>query len=194
MDRLKQMEEEMLKSQSSLQEAQDMIRRLEEQLKQLQAAKDEHEKKQLELQEMMMRLEETKNMEAAERQKLEEEIQTKQQEVQRIQEEVELKDNETKRLQEEVETARRKAEELKAQQLANATKGHLEENQHDEEDDEVVNGDISKDLDTDENIVDPVEDRRTLAERNERLQDQLLVRYFHFSSFLINIKRLSTST
>lgn len=164
----------MQRSQSSLQEAQEMIRRLEEQLKQLQAAKDEHEKKQMELQEMMMRLEETKNMEAAERQKLEEEIQAKQEEVMRIQEEVEQKDSETKRLQEEVEAARQKAEELRVQQLANATKGHLEENQHDE-DDEVVNGDISKDLDTDENIVDPVEDRKTLAERNERLQDQLLV-------------------
>lgn len=177
MDKLKQMEEEMTRSQASLTEAQEMIRRLEEQLKQLQAAKDEHEKKQMELQEMMMRLEETKNMEAAERQKLEDEIMAKQQEVLRIQEEVEAKDNETKRLQEEVEAARSKAEELRVQQLANATKGHLEENQHDE-DDEVVNGDISKDLDTDENIVDPVEDRKTLAERNERLQDQLLVSSF----------------
>lgn len=40
---------------------------------------------------MMERLEESKNMEAAERQKLEEEIQAKQKEVMRIQEEVELK-------------------------------------------------------------------------------------------------------
>lgn len=76
-----------------------------------------------------------------------------------------------------MENARRKEEELKQQQLANATKGHLEENQHDE-DDELVNGDVSKDLDTDENIVDPIEDRRTLAERNERLQDQLMVCFF----------------
>jgi hypothetical protein len=37
------------------------------------------------------------------------------------------------------------------------------------------NGDVSRDLDTDENIKDPVEERRTLAERNERLQDQLKV-------------------
>lgn len=87
---------------------------------------------------------------------------------------VEAKDNETKRLQEEVEAARRKEEELRQQQIANATKGHLEENDHNE-DDELVNGDVSKDLSTDENIVDPIEDRRTLAERNERLQDQLQV-------------------
>lgn len=52
----------------------------------------------------------------------------------------------------------------------------MEENDHNE-DDELVNGDVSKDLSTDENIVDPIEDRRTLAERNERLQDQLQVRY-----------------
>lgn len=36
-------------------------------------------------------------------------------------------------------------------------------------------GDVSRDLDTDENIKDPVEDRRTLAERSERLHDQLKV-------------------
>ncbi|KAJ8938667.1 hypothetical protein NQ318_020365 [Aromia moschata] len=171
-DRIKAMQEEMERSQANLQEAQEMIRRLEEQLKQLQAAKEELEKRQNELQAMMERLEESKNMEAAERQKLEDEIRTKQMEVQRIQEEVEAKDNETKRLQEEVEAARRKEEELRQQQIANATKGHLEENDHNE-DDEMVNGDVSKDLSTDENIVDPIEDRRTLAERNERLQDQL---------------------
>lgn len=39
----------------------------------------------------------------------------------------------------------------------------------------MVNGDVSRDLATDENIVDPIEDRRTLAERNERLYDQLKV-------------------
>lgn len=75
-----------------------------------------------------------------------------------------------------MEAARRKEEELRAQQLANATKGHLrEENAHDEDDEELVNGDVSHDLDTDENIIDPINERRTLAERNERLQDQLLV-------------------
>lgn len=60
-------------------------------------------------------------------------------------------------------------------QAANATKGHVEEDKHDD-DDEMVNGDVSRDLATDENIIDPIEDRRTLAERNERLHDQLKVR------------------
>lgn len=172
-DRLRSMQEEMERSQANLQEAQEMIRRLEEQLKQLQAAKEELEQRQNELQAMMERLEESKNMEAAERQKLEDEIMAKQQEVQRIQEEVEIKDNETRRLQEEVEEARRKEEELRVIQAAKATRGHLKENHHDDDDDMVNGGDVG-DLDTDENIVDPVEDRRTLAERNERLQDQLL--------------------
>lgn len=49
-----------------------------------------------------------------------------------------------------------------------------------EEDEEMTNGDhsgdVSRDLDIDENIKDPVEDRRTLAERSERLHDQLRVR------------------
>ncbi|KPJ11806.1 Moesin/ezrin/radixin-like 1 [Papilio machaon] len=86
-DRLRQMQEEVERSQANLLEAQDMIRRLEEQLRQLQAAKEELEQRQNELQAMMQRLEETKNMEAAERQKLEEEIQAKQEEVSRIQQE-----------------------------------------------------------------------------------------------------------
>lgn len=54
---------------------------------------------------------------------------------------------------------------------------HVEENEQDENDDELPNGDVSKELDTDDNIVDPVEERRTLAERNERLHDQLKVCY-----------------
>lgn len=78
-----------------------------------------------------------------------------------------------KRLQGEVEAAVQKEGELKAQNPANATKEHLEENQHDE-DDNIVNGNISEDLDMDENIIDPIEDCRNLAKRNEHLQDQLL--------------------
>lgn len=186
------MQEEMERSQASLQEAQEMIKRLEEQLKQLQAAKEELEMKQKELQAMMERLEESKSMEAAERQKLEDEIRMKQEEVMRIQIEVEAKDSETRRLQEEVENARRKEEELKAQQLLNATKGHLKEENHHDEDDELVNGDVSRDLDTDENIVDPINERRTLAERNERLQDQLLVSFFFLLICILNYSCIIT--
>lgn len=78
----------------------------------------------------------------------------------------------------------------------------MEENDHNE-DDELVNGDVSKDLSTDENIVDPIEDRRTLAERNERLQDQLQViqhltnlsrmscfLYYSYSFYCISMKRI----
>lgn len=182
-DRLRTMQEEINRSQANLLEAQEMIRRLEEQLKQLQLAKDELEKRQNELQEMLTRLEESKNMEAAERQKLEEEIAAKQLEVATIQEEVQAKDSETRRLQDEVEEARRKQQEAAAALLA-ATQTpkhhHLAEDENGD-DDEMTNGDngsggggdVSRDLDTDEHIKDPIEDRRTLAERNERLHDQL---------------------
>ncbi|XP_017042060.1 moesin/ezrin/radixin homolog 1 isoform X3 [Drosophila ficusphila] len=181
-DRLKQMQEDMERSQRDLLEAQDMIRRLEEQLKQLQAAKDELELRQKELQSMLQRLEEAKNMEAVEKLKLEEEIMAKQLEVQRIQDEVNAKDEETKRLQDEVEDARRKqvivAEAAAALLAASTTPQHHhvaeDENENEEE---LTNGDaggdVSRDLDTDEHIKDPIEDRRTLAERNERLHDQL---------------------
>ncbi|XP_037889300.1 moesin/ezrin/radixin homolog 1 isoform X2 [Glossina fuscipes] len=178
-DRLKQMQEEMERSQRDLMEAQEIIRRLEEQLKQVQASKDELELRQKELQTMLQRLEEAKNMEAAEKAKLEEEIMAKQMEVQRIQEEVNAKDEETKRLQDEVEEARRKQAEAAAALLAASTTPqhhHVAEDENENEE-ELTNGDasgdVSRDLDTDEHIKDPIEDRRTLAERNERLHDQL---------------------
>lgn len=180
-DRLKQMQEEMERSQKDLMEAQEMIRRLEEQLKQLQAAKDELEIHQKELQAMLNRLEEAKYMEQAEKLKLEEEIQAKQAEVFRIQEEVNAKDDETRRLQAEVEEARLKQAEAAAALLAASTTPqhhHVAEDENDNEE-ELANGDaggdVSRDLDIDEHINDPVEDRRTLAERNERLHDQLKV-------------------
>uniref|UniRef100_A0A1Q3FAX5 Moesin/ezrin/radixin homolog 1 n=1 Tax=Culex tarsalis TaxID=7177 RepID=A0A1Q3FAX5_CULTA len=184
-DRLRNMQEEMERSQANLIEAQDIIRRLEEQLKQLQSAKEDLEQRQNELQVMITRLEETKNMEAAERAKLEEEIRMKQEEVHKIQEEVSVKDSETKRLQEEVEEARRKQVKRKteaAEALMAATTTpihhHVEEEEEMDNEEELVNGengnqDFSKDFDTDEHIKDPVEERRTLAERNERLHDQL---------------------
>ncbi|XP_065081577.1 moesin/ezrin/radixin homolog 1 isoform X2 [Ochlerotatus camptorhynchus] len=181
-DRLRTMQEEMERSQANLIEAQEMIRRLEEQLKQLQFAKDELEARQNELQVMIKRLEESKNMEVAERQKLEDEIRAKQDEVQKIQEEVSVKDSETKRLQEEVEEARRKQNEAAAALLAATTTPdhHHVDEEEEENEEELSNGaengtsrDYSKDFDTDEHIKDPVEERRTLAERNERLHDQL---------------------
>lgn len=56
---------------------------------------------------------------------------------------------------------------------------HVAEDENENEE-ELTNGDaggdVSRDLDTDEHIKDPIEDRRTLAERNERLHDQLKVR------------------
>ncbi|XP_055914241.1 moesin/ezrin/radixin homolog 1 [Eupeodes corollae] len=181
-DRLKQMQEEMERSQKDLMEAQEMIRRLEEQLKQLQAAKDELELHQKELQSMLQRLEEAKHMEQTEKIKLEEEIQAKQAEVFRIQEEVNAKDDETRRLQAEVEEARLKQAEAAAALLAASTTPqhhHVAEDENDNEEElangDVHGGDVSRDLDTDEHINDPVEDRRTLAERNERLHDQLKV-------------------
>jgi len=175
-EKIKSMQDDLEKRQQDLEAAKEMIRRLEEQLKQLQAAKEELEQQQNELQAMMVRLEESKNMEAAERAKLEEEIRAKQEEVSRIQIEVSEKDEETRRLQEEVEAARKKQIEADALLLAATTTPqhhHVEENEQDENDDELPNGDVSKELTTDDNIVDPVEERRTLAERNERLHDQL---------------------
>ncbi|XP_033210803.1 moesin/ezrin/radixin homolog 1 isoform X2 [Belonocnema kinseyi] len=178
-ERLRNMAEEIQRRQAELSEAQEMIRRLEEQLRQLQAAKEELEDRQKELTVMMEKLERSHEMEAAERAKLEQEIRAKQDEVQRIQSEVEAKDAEARRLQEEVESARLRQEEADRAFQANATTPqhhHVEENEEEGEEegeDEGGHRDVTKELVTDESIVDPVEERRTLAERNERLHDQL---------------------
>lgn len=76
--------------------------------------------------------------------------------------------------------ARLRQEEADRQYQANQTPHHhhVEENEEGEEEgeDEVPQGDVTKDLLTDESIIDPVGERRTLAERSERLNDQLKVR------------------
>ncbi|CAG7734215.1 unnamed protein product [Allacma fusca] len=175
-ERLRAMQEEMEKRQKELLDAQDTIRRLEEQLRKLQEAKEELEKRQNELQAMMERLEASKEMEAAERQKLEDEIRTKQEEVMRIQEEVQAKDDEARRLQNEVEEARRKQEEVAAAMVqATTTPAHHMVKDHDDEEDDdnqMLNG---HDLNSgDEVYSDPVDGMKTQAEKNERLQSQLL--------------------
>jgi len=70
--------------------------------------------------------------------------------------------------------ARRKHEEAtQALFAATTTPGHHHVAE-DEEDDDIPNGDTSRDLRTDQDdIKDPINDRLTLAERNERLQNQL---------------------
>merc|ERR1711881_540660 len=138
--------------------------------------KEELEVGQRELHEMMTRLEESKNLEAEERARLEAEIAEKAEEVSTIHNQVQNKERENMELQSEMAEARKKHEEA-TQALIGATTTprhhHVEEND-DEEDDNEINGDTSRDLrNDDDDINDPVEERLTLAERNERLQNQL---------------------
>lgn len=62
---------------------------------------------------------------------------------------------------------------------ATTTPKNLHLAEENDEENEMVNGngsnDLSRDLEIDDTIKDPVEDRLTLAERNERLHDQLKV-------------------
>lgn len=87
--------------------------------------------------------------------------------------------------------ARLRQEEADRQYQANQTPHHhhVEENEEGEEEgeDEVPQGDVTKDLATDESIIDPVEERRTLAERNERLHDQLKVHWYPISVYFIQL-------
>lgn len=175
-EQLKAMQADMEKRQVALLEAQDQIKRLEDQLRETQAAKEELEVGQRELHEMMTRLEQSKNLEAEERARLEAEIAEKADEVSTIHNQVQNKERENMELQSEMAEARKKHEEATQALIAATTTPrhhHVEEND-DEEDDNEINGDTSKDLRIDDDdINDPVEERLTLAERNERLQNQL---------------------
>merc|ERR1712029_207984 len=178
-DKLKRMQAEMASKQKDLIDAQNFIKQLEEQLKETQAAKDELEASRRELEDMMQRLEESKNMEAEERARLEEEIKIKQEEVSHIYQEVKAKEEENVALQSEMVNAREKHEEAtRALMAATTTPGHHHVADHDEDEEEEGmpngNGDTSKDLRYDnDDIADPINERLTLAERNERLQNQL---------------------
>lgn len=135
MNRIQQMQEEIERRQRDLLEAQETIRRLEDQLRRLEIAKEDMEHRQKELEELYTKLAESKQMEQAEREKLEEEVRAKQAEYERVQEEVRVKEEETKRLQLEVEEARIRREQNYM------TAKHVHENEHEENDDELTNGD-----------------------------------------------------
>jgi len=171
-DRLNAMQADNEKKQGDLREALEQIRKLEEKLTQTQAAKDELEAGQNAIKGMIKQLEDSKNMEAEERARLEDEIRVKQHEVQFISDQVQRKEEENIALQRAMAEARRKHEEAtQALFAATTTPGQL--HVADEEDDDIPNGDTSRDLRTESDITDPVNDRLTLAERSERLQNQL---------------------
>jgi len=182
-ERFRSMQQEMERRQGELSTAQETIRRLEEQLRETQVAKEELVQQQQELHEMMIRLEESKNLEAEERARLEEEINSKKSEVEEIVSEVQRKEEENRQLQQEMEEARRRQDEASQALIAASTTPkhhHLQEmdgdsdNDEDDDDSKLTNGDTSRDLMSyDDEVNDPVNERITLAEKNERLQTQL---------------------
>lgn len=100
----------------------------------------------------------------------------KQEEVMRIQEEVQAKDDETRRLQEEVEAARKRQEEV-ANALISATTMPAHHHLEDEDDDDqaMPNGHSHEFASGEGDYLDPVDGRRTAAEKNSQLQSKLQV-------------------
>merc|ERR1719268_379637 len=180
-ERFRSMQQEMERRQGELSTAQETIKKLEEQLRETQVAKEELVQQQQELHEMMIRLEESKNLEAEERARLEEEINSKRVEVEEIVSEVQRKEEENRQLQAEMEEARRRQDEASQALIAASTTPkhhHLQEMEGDSDNEEdeskLTNGDTSRDLmNYDDDVNDPVNERITLPEKNERLQSQL---------------------
>merc|ERR1712227_1159564 len=158
-ERFRSMQHEMERRKSELDAAQETIKKLEDQLRETQVAKEELMQQQNELRDMMTRLEEDKNLEAEERARLEEEINSK---------------------KKEMDEARKRNEEASKALIAATTTPkhhHLQEmdgTSDDEDEERMPNGDLSRDLrQDDDDLRDPVNERLTLAEKNERLQSQL---------------------
>jgi len=179
-ERFRSMQHEMERRKSELDAAQETIKKLEDQLRETQVAKEELMQQQNELRDMMTRLEEDKNLEAEERARLEEEINSKKNEVDDIVAEVKRKEDENRQLQEEMDEARKRQEEASQALIAATTTPkhhHLQEmdgTSDDEDEERMPNGDLSRDLrQDDDDLRDPVNERLTLAEKNERLQSQL---------------------
>jgi len=176
-ERFRSMQQEMERRQSELVAAQETIKKLEDQLRETQVAKEELLQQQQELHEMMKRLEESKNLEAEERARLEDEINNKKNEVEDIVAEVKRKEDENRQLQEEMDDARKRQEEASQALIAATTTPkhhHLQDIDDDDDEERMTNGDFSQDLTNDEDdLRDPVDERLTLAEKNERLQSQL---------------------
>jgi len=178
-ERFRSMQQEMERRQTELVTAQETIKKLEDQLRETQVAKEELLQQQNELREMMTRLEEDKNLEAEERARLEDEINSKKGEVEDIVAEVKRKEEENKQLQQEMDDARKRQEEASQALIAATTTPkhhHLQEldGNSDDEDEQMPNGDISSNLrEDDDDLRDPVNERLTLAEKNDRLQSQL---------------------
>jgi len=179
-ERFRSMQQEMERRQSELVAAQETIKKLEDQLRETQVAKEELLQQQNELKEMMTRLEEDKNLESEERQRLEDEINSKKTEVEDIVAEVKRKEDENRALQQEMEEARKRQDEASQALIAATTTPkhhHLQEmdgTSDDEDEERMANGDLSRDLrQDDDDLRDPVNERLTLAEKNERLQSQL---------------------
>merc|ERR1712029_1153618 len=145
-ERFRSMQQEMERRQSELVAAQETIKKLEDQLRETQVAKEELLQQQNELKEMMTRLEEDEN----------------------------------RALQQEMEEARKRQDEASQALIAATTTPkhhHLQEmdgTSDDEDEEKMPNGDLSRDLrQDDDDLRDPVNERLTLAEKNERLQSQL---------------------
>merc|ERR1712110_1280501 len=176
-ERLNSMQADMESRQKSLIEAQEKTRKLEDALRETQEAKQELEKGREDLAQMMERLRADQAMEAEEKARLEEEINAKAEEVAEIQNAVQNKEEENLLLQSEMAEARRKHEEATQALIeATTTPGHHHVRDLDEDDDDnhLTNGDTSRDLrmDSDE-IVDPVGERETMAEKYVTFQDKL---------------------
>lgn len=182
-ERLQAMQQEMLRAQNDLREAQDMIRRLEKQLDEYTQAKQALEMRESELRALNQRIEQEREMESSEKTKLLEEIQKREEEIVVFRKEVDDKDRKTRELQSEVEAARQRELEATNALLSATTQAtkHNKENsvfehtEQDVEENDHENGDINVELTSDDyaNVPQNEIERKTQLETNRNIQSQL---------------------
>lgn len=183
-ERLEEMQQQMLKAQNDLKDAQDMIRRLEKQLEEYTQAKNALEMRECELRSLNERIEHEREMETSEKTKLLEEIRKREEDIVVFRKEVDEKDRKTKELQSEVEAAREREMEA-TNALLTATTAAVKHNkahsvfEHTEQDgdenNDHENGDINVDLTSDDyaNVHQNEVERKTQVETNRNIQSQL---------------------
>uniref|UniRef100_A0A915KB20 FERM domain-containing protein n=1 Tax=Romanomermis culicivorax TaxID=13658 RepID=A0A915KB20_ROMCU len=182
-ERLQIMQQEMLRAQNELRDAQDMIGRLEKQLDEYTQAKQALEARESELRALNQRIEQEREMESSEKTKLLEEIQKREEEIVVFRKEVDDKDRKTRELQSEVEAARQRELEATSALLSATTQAtkHNKENsvfehtEQDVEENDHENGDINVDLTSDDyaNVPQNEIERKTQLETNRNIQSQL---------------------
>jgi len=177
-DRLKKYEEEVEKARNELEKSKTITIDLETRMREQEQQRLEMEEAQRRAEESRLQAERAAELEKEERERKEREAIEAQQELEQKAAEMQAREEERRKLQEELEEARVKMEENQralADALSTPSHHHVQENDHEENDENEESNEYGTNFSVDENEIlpRPEEERITQAEKNKRMQEQL---------------------